>query len=331
MAKVKTDNKTTNLKMIDLFAGIGGIRLGFEKAFKDIETVFSCELDKNAAKTYNHNFKQDPTGDITKINEKEVPDFDVVVAGFPCQTFSIAGKRLGFEEARGTLFFDVARIIKEKKPSVVFLENVKGLTNHDKGKTLKVILATLEELGYSTQWKVLNSKDFGLPQKRERTYIVAFNKAKVKNHADFKFPAPSKTIPTVQDILQKNVELKHFLSKQYLKSLKAHKERHKNKGNGFGYEVIQDGGIANTIVVGGMGRERNLIVDKSKPTNNLNKEKDKNTENLRVMTVREWARLQGFPDDYNFPVADGPAYKQLGNSVAINVISAIAKEIKKVL
>lgn len=248
-----------------------------------------------------------------------------------CQAFSVAGKRKGFEEARGTLFFDVARIIKEKKPSVVFLENVKGLTNHDKGNTLKVILNTLEELGYAYFYKVLNSKDYGVPQKRERIYIVAFNKEKVKGYEDFQFPKKSSKKVKVEDILQENVELKHFVSKRYLKSLKAHKKRHQSKGNGFGYEVIPEDGIANTLVTGGMGRERNLVVDHSVPTNNLKKKKSKNKENLRVMTVREWARLQGLPDSFKFPVADGPAYKQLGNSVAVNVIHAIAKEIRKIL
>lgn len=320
-----------NLKMIDLFAGIGGIRLGFKKAFPEIKNVFSSEIDKNAILTYNENFKDIPSGDITKVNEKELPDFDILAGGFPCQSFSMAGKRLGFDDTRGTLFFDVARIIKEKQPKVVFLENVKGLVGHDKGQTFKVILSTLNELGYEVYWKVLNAKDYGLAQKRERIFMVGFNRKSVSNHADFKFPKENKNKKTIKDVLESNVELKHFVSKQYWKSLQAHKLRHQNKGNGFGYSIIDPNDIANTIVVGGMGRERNLVIDKSKPKNNLNKEKDINTENIRVMTIREWARLQGFPDSYKFPVSDSAAYKQLGNSVAVNVIEAIAKEIKKVI
>ena len=321
----------SKLRLVDLFSGIGGIRLGFEKAFKDTETLLSCEIDKNAAKTYEKNFKENPLGDVTKIKTEEIPDFDVVLAGFPCQAFSVAGKRLGFEEARGTMFFEVARLIKDKKPKVVFLENVKGLLSHDKGQTFVVIQNILKDLGYEVYYKVLNSKDFGVPQKRERVYIIAFNKELVPNYKDFKFPKASKKKVAIKDILEENVELKHFVSRQYMKSLKAHKKRHADKGNGFGYEVINPDSIANTIVVGGMGRERNLVKDLTKPTNKLEKDKVINKDKFRVMTVREWARLQGFPDSYKFPVADGPAYKQLGNSVTVSVIKAIALEIKKVI
>jgi DNA (cytosine-5)-methyltransferase 1 len=322
----------TNLKLIDLFSGIGGIRLGFERASnQQIQTVFSCEIDPKASLTYKENFNEDPIGDITKINAKKLPPFDVLVAGFPCQAFSIAGKRLGFEDTRGTLFFDVARIIKAHKPSVVFLENVKGLTNHNKGNTFKVILTTLEELGYSVHWKILNAKNFGLPQKRERIYIVAFNKKKVKNYSKFQFPELAKENISLDKILEKNVDIKCFISNRYWNTLKKHKERHAKKGNGFGYEIIPNDGIANTIVVGGMGRERNLIIDKTKPTNKLNIKKDINSEQVRSMTVREWARLQGYPDSFTFPVSNSSAYKQLGNSVAVNVIEAIAREIIKLM
>lgn len=324
-----SDNK--KLLMADLFTGIGGIRLGFKKAFKNIDTVFSCEIDKNACLTYQKNFKDNPLGDITEIDEKELPDFNILAAGFPCQAFSQAGKRKGFDEARGTLFFDVARIIDHKKPEVVFLENVKGLVSHDRGNTFKVIINTLQELGYFVYYQVLNAKDYGLPQKRERIYIVAFNKEKVKDYKGFKFPEKLNKKVSIERILDKNVELKYFVSQQYFNTLLAHKKRHSNKGNGFGFEVISPDSIANTIVVGGMGRERNLVVDKSKPTNKLNKIKKINKKNIRTMTPREWARLQGFPESFKFPVSDTQIYKQLGNSVAVNVIEAVAKEIKKFL
>lgn len=163
---------TKKYKAIDLFAGIGGIRLGFANAFKDnIEFVFSSEIDKYAQQTYTANFGETPHGDITKINEKDIPSHDILLAGFPCQAFSIAGKRLGFEDIRGTLFFEVARIIKYHKPKIVFLENVKGFVNHDNGNTFKVVKETLQDLGYKVYAKVLNAKDFGIPQNRERIYI----------------------------------------------------------------------------------------------------------------------------------------------------------------
>ena len=322
----------SGLNMIDLFAGIGGIRLGFDKASKgQIKTVFSCEIEPRACLTYKENFKDDPTGDITRVDEKMIPQFDILAGGFPCQAFSVAGKRLGFSDTRGTLFFDVARIIKEHQPSVVFLENVKGLISHDKGKTFKIILKTLKDLGYAVHWKILNAKDFGIPQKRARIYIVGFNVNKIKNHADFKFPEETDLKPTIDRVLDKHVDIRNFISKRYWNTLQKHKERHKNKGNGFGYEIIPKGGIANTIVVGGMGRERNLVIDKSSPTNLGNINKDINDDQVRTMTVREWARLQGYPDSFKFPVSNSAAYKQLGNSVVVKVIELIAEKILEVI
>lgn len=316
------------MKAIDLFCGIGGIRLGFSQHFP-LEVVLSSDIDTNAQKTYLENFKDLPTGDLTKINNASVPAHDLLMGGFPCQAFSLAGKKLGFDDTRGTLFFEVARIIKAKKPKVVFLENVKGLVSHDKGKTLKVILNTLRELNYDVHYKVLNASHFGLAQKRERIYIVAFNKDLVKNSATFKFPEPLNLKPKIGDILEKNVDLNYFVSAQYMKSLINHKARHAKKGNGFGYQVIAPTEVANTVLVGGMGKERNLVKDLSKPKKT--KDKKINTKHLRVMTEREWARLQGFPESFKFPCSKTATYKQLGNSVAVNVISAIAAEIKKVL
>ena len=159
-------------KFIDLFSGIGGFRLGFEK--KDFQCVYSSEINEHAREMYFENFGEFPAGDVTKINEKDIPEHDVLCAGFPCQPFSIAGDKKGFEDTRGTLFFDIIRILKEKKPKAVILENVKHFKNHDKGRTLQVILNSLKEIGYTTNWKVLNAKDFGIPQNRERTIIVGF-------------------------------------------------------------------------------------------------------------------------------------------------------------
>ena len=331
------------LKSIDLFAGIGGIRLGFERAFgKDIETVFVCEWDENAQKTYKANFNDDfaITGDITKIDEKDVPEFDICLAGFPCQAFSLAGKRQGFEDnykglCRGTLFLDVARICEYHKPKVIFCENVKGLVIHDKGRTLQIIKKTFSDLGYkvfTNDDKTLNSKDFGVPQNRERIYIVAFRNDIAP--AEFKFPQGTDNTKRIKDIIEKKpVPAKYYLSDVYLETLRKHKARHEAKGNGFGYEIRGMDDIAGAIVCGGMGRERNLIIDKRQtdliPTTHI--KGTINTEGVRKMTPREWARLQGFDDSFVLPLADTHLYKQMGNSVTVNVIEAIAREIRRVL
>jgi DNA (cytosine-5-)-methyltransferase len=322
-------------KSIDLFAGIGGIRLGFDKVFREnIETVFASELDEKAKETYRANFKDkfDINGDITKIKEIEIPEHDILLAGFPCQAFSLAGLKKGFEDARGTLFFDVARIAEYHKPKVVFCENVKNLVNHDRGKTFKVITRILENLGYKVYEKVLNSKNFGVPQNRERIYIVAFRED--IDSSDFSFPEKTDNNKVISDIMEeKEVSPKYYLSNVYLDSLMRHKQRHESKGNGFGYEIKKLNGIANTLVCGGMGRERNLIVDERLtdfiPVTHIKGEI--NRKYIRKMTPREWARLQGFPDSFKFVVADTHLYKQFGNSVTVSVIEEIAKNIKEVL
>lgn len=327
-------------KSIDLFAGIGGIRLGFERAFgENIETNFVCEWDLPAQKTYKANFDDnfEIAGDITQIKEKDIPSFDICLAGFPCQAFSMAGKHGGFEDnykgrCRGTLFQDVVRICEYHNPKVIFCENVKGLTIHDKGRTFKVIKGAFEEIGYTVYYKVLNSKDFGVPQNRERIYLVCFRNDIVSDN--FAFPIGSEANVCIKDIMDDApIPAKYYLSETYLETLKKHKERHKAAGNGFGYEIRNLDGIAGTIVCGGMGRERNLIVDAREhsmvPTTHIKGEINK--ENIRKMTPREWARLQGFPEDFVLPLADASLYKQFGNSVTVNVIEAIAEKIKEVL
>lgn len=325
---------------IDLFAGIGGIRKGFENAFrKDISTVFVSEWDENAQKTYRANFKDDfeIAGDITEIAEKDIPQFDICLAGFPCQAFSLAGKRMGFDDdykgmCRGTLFQDVVRICEYHKPKVIFCENVKGLAIHDRGRTYKVIKKSFEQIGYTVYEKVLNSKDFGVPQNRERIYIVAFRND-IESRS-FVFPIGDKKNTCIRDIMEeKPVSVKYYLSTTYLETLKKHKERHAAKGNGFGYEIRELGGTAGALVCGGMGRERNLIVDDRltdfTPVTHIKGEV--NRQGVRKMTPREWARLQGFPDDFKLELADTHLYKQFGNSVTVNVIEAIAREIRRVL
>jgi DNA (cytosine-5)-methyltransferase 1 len=316
---------------IDLCAGIGGIRLGFEQT-KRVDNIFSIEIDKYACKTYLENFNEDPYGDITLLNKSKIlklPNFDILCAGFPCQSFSIAGHKNGFSDTRGTLFFNIAQIIKEKRPKAFLLENVKGLTFHDRGKTLCTMLKILEEdLNYNVSWQVLNSKDFGVPQNRERIYIVGFNKP-----LDFDFPNSNKRTK-LKDIIDKNpVSSKYYISGTYLNTLIKHKQRHEGRGNGFGFDILNPEGISNAIVVGGMGKERNLIVDKRlkdlTPVTNLKGEINK--EYVRRLTPREWARLQGFPEKYKIPVSDTQAYKQFGNSVSVPVIKSIAKKIVKIL
>lgn len=313
---------------IDLFAGIGGFRIAFQNLGG--KCVFTSEIDNYAQKTYQENFGEIPHSDITLIKEKDIPDHDILCAGFPCQAFSIAGKRAGFNDTRGTLFFEVARIIKKKKPKAFFLENVKGLTNHDKGKTLETILNVLRnDLNYYVpEPQIMNAKNFGVPQNRERIYIVGFRKD--LNINEFEYPKPFEFQKTFADVKEENVPTtKYYLSTQYLQTLVNHKARHESKGNGFGYEIIQDNQIANAIVVGGMGRERNLVLD-NRITDFTPETKIKgevNREGIRRMTPREWARLQGFPDNFKIVVADAQAYKQLGNSVAVPAIQATGKKI----
>lgn len=327
-------------RSIDLFAGIGGIRMGFDRAFGDtIETVFVSEWDEFAQKTYRANFvdKFDISGDITKIDEKDIPPFDICLAGFPCQAFSIAGSKKGFNDnykgiTRGTLFLDVARICEYHKPKVIFCENVKGLTIHDKGRTFKVIIKTFESLGYTVYSKVLNSKNFGVPQNRERIYIVCFrNDIAPKS---FDFPSGNNSDTCIADILDSApIPTKYYLSDTYLRTLENHKARHEAKGNGFGYEIRDLSGQAGAVVCGGMGKERNLLIDHrphSKiPTTHI--KGNVNDKDIRKMTPREWARLQGFPDSFILPLADVHLYKQFGNSVTVNVIEAIAIKIREVL
>ncbi|MGE9516663.1 MAG: DNA cytosine methyltransferase [Solitalea-like symbiont of Acarus siro] len=321
-------------KFIDLFAGIGGFRLALQNLGG--KCVFTSEWDNEAKRTYKANFGEIPFGDITnKKIKRYIPDgFDVLCAGFPCQAFSIAGKRGGFEDTRGTLFFDVAEIIKKKQPKAIFLENVKGLINHNGGKTLSTILNVLRnDLCYFIpEPKIINAKDFGVPQNRERIFIVGFHPS--TSVSKFDYPKPINKKVVFADVKEENVvATKYYLSTRYLETLENHRARHENKGNGFGYQVIQDNEIANAVVCGGMGRERNLVFDDRItdfiPTTKIKGEVNRN--GIRKMTPREWARLQGFPDTFVIPVADTSAYKQFGNSVAVPAIQATANELLRLI
>lgn len=301
-----------DLKFIDLFAGIGGIRIGFEKHFG--KCVFSSEWDKFAQITYQENFGHKPAGDITKIHETLIPKFDILLAGFPCQPFSNAGLKKGFEDSRGTLFFDIARIAKYHKPKVIFLENVKGFKNHNKGDTFNTVKLILEEMGYKIFHQVLNARDFGVPQNRERIYIVAF-----LDDVDFSFPKPQNLNVKVGDILEKEVEEKYTISDKLWEGHQRRKIEHKSKGNGFGYSLFDNNSNYTSTISARYYKDGSEIL-----INQIGK-------NPRKVTPREAARLQGFPENFKIPVSDNQAYKQFGNSVCVLVIDAIANSIKESL
>lgn len=301
-----------NFKFIDLFAGIGGIRLGFESVGGTC--VFSSEWDEKACDTYEANFGERPAGDITKIAASEIPDFDILLGGFPCQAFSIIGKKLGFaDETRGTLFFEIERILKEKKPKAFMLENVRNLTAHDNGRTLKVIVEHLEALGYTVHWKVLNALDYGVPQKRERIIIVGF-----AENIPFSFPEPirKEERKTLNDILEKKVDKKYFVRDEIRTS---RLERLKDKD--YPKPYISHENIAGSITPhpyssalrAGASANYILINDERRPTE------------------RELLRIQGFPDDYKVVVSYTQIRQQAGNSVAVPVIKAVATEMLKSL
>jgi DNA (cytosine-5)-methyltransferase 1 len=333
------NNKFT---FIDLFAGIGGFRMAMQNLGG--KCVYSSEWDEQAQKTYFANYGEIPFGDITKEYTKSfIPDdFDILCAGFPCQAFSLAGKKRGFNETRGTLFFDVAEILRRKQPKGIFLENVKGLKIHDHGKTFEVIKNTLAEVGYviAEDPVVVNAMDFGVPQHRERVYIIGVRKDIAErlnitqDTVQNSYPEPTDKSKRFIDVKEENeVSVKYYLSTQYVQTLINHKARHAAKGNGFGYEIIRDDQVANAIVVGGMGRERNLVIDNRltdfTPITHI--KGVVNRDGIRRMTPREWARLQGYPDNFIIPVADASAYKQFGNSVAVPAIQATAEKLLELL
>jgi len=312
LKKISPPRDISSFKLIDLFAGIGGIRLGFKPFFS--ECVFTSEWDKFSKITYAENFSDIPAGDITQVDEKAIPKFDILLAGFPCQPFSNAGLNKGFDDARGTLFFDIARIIKYHKPRVVFLENVKGFKNHDKGNTFTVVKQTLESFGYTVYAEVLNAKDFGVPQNRERIYIIAF-----LDQVTFTFPKPPKIPVKLGDILESTPAEKYTISDKLWSGHQRRKQEHKRKGNGFGYCLFNaESSYTSTISARYYKDGSEILIAQE-------------NKNPRKLTPREAARLQGFPDSFVIPVSDTQAYRQFGNSVSVPVISALAEAIYKAL
>lgn len=328
---ITTDkNSLQNYNFIDLFAGIGGFHLALEST--GANCVFASEWDKFASETYEQNFHLKPFGDITKINEKDIPKHDILCGGFPCQAFSVSGKQKGFEDTRGTLFFDIARIVNYHKPKVLFLENVKNLAKHDDGKTLKTIIKTLEQLEYSVNTKVLNSSNFGLPQNRERVYFVAFHNS--LNSKTFNFPIPPNNPVCLEDILENDPKNAKIIERNDIEIYKNYSVTNSlfaeiellnkpiqigkvNKG-GQGERIYHTLGHAITLSAygGGAGSKTGLYLVNGK---------------IRKLSPRECARVQGFPDDFILNSSDIQSYKQFGNSVSVNVLQHILIEISKVL
>lgn len=306
------------IRVIDLFAGIGGIRRGFEQASNQkIKCVFTSEWDKYAVETYKANYPNEEVfGDITKVDVSDIPDHDILLAGFPCQPFSQAGLKMGFDDTRGTLFFDIERIILAKKPKAFLLENVKRLRTHDKGRTLKIITQRLKDAGYNNlKIDVLRARDFGLPQNRERIFIVGFLDDKVS----FNFPKPTDIETRVGDILETQVPDKYTISDKLWAGHQRRKRENKLKGKGFGYSMVHENSAYTNTISARYYKDGSEILIQQK------------NKNPRKVTPREAARLQGFPESFKIQVSDVQAYKQFGNSVPVNTIEAVAREMLKAL
>lgn len=310
--------KNPRFKFIDLFAGIGGIRLAYQNLGGNC--VFTSEWDSYSKKTYEANFGEVPFGDITEINETEIPDHDILLGGFPCQPFSIAGvskknalgRKHGFlDETQGTLFFDIARIIKHKRPKTFMLENVKNLISHDKGNTFNIIQNTLKELNYTIYYKVLDGKHF-VPQHRERIIIVGFDNEYFEGKETFKFPEMSGAKFALKDILLPEVDSKYTLSDKLWNYLQEYARKHKAKGNGFGFGLADLNGISRTMSARYYKDGAEILIPQE-------------GKNPRRLIPRECARLQGFPDTFIIPVSDNQAYKQFGNSVVSPLIQAVGE------
>ena len=350
-APFRDENNNPKFRFIDLFAGIGGIRLPFQQLGG--ECVFSSEWDKFAQRTYAANYGEVPSGDITQIIASDIPDHDILMGGFPCQSFSQAGLKKGFEDTRGTMFFEIQRILGEKRPKVFLLENVKQLRGHDKGRTLQTILNILtgesdlplddvpmsadarealgKKLNYWVDYKVLRAADFGIPQNRERIFIIGFDRDYFGENIDFnkifKWPEPTNQPTKVGDILESQeildtLEDKYTISDKLWAGHLRRKAEHGIKGNGFGYSLFnRESSYTNTISARYYKDGSEVLIDQS----HLGK-------NPRKLTPRECARLQGFPDDFIVDaVSQGQIYKQFGNSVCVKVIQAVAKQIVTVL
>ena len=313
------NQEKASFTFIDLFAGIGGMRLAFESAGG--RCVYSNEWNKYSQQTYFANFGEQPEGDITKVDENSIPDHDVLVAGFPCQPFSIAGvskknslgRETGFQDkTQGTLFFDVCRILKAKRPKAFLLENVKNLKSHDKGRTFKIIMESLNELKYDVYTAILDGQNY-VPQHRERILIVGFDKERYGESLPFSFDInPKNPKPLMKDILEKSADDKYTLSDKLWLYLQNYAAKHKAAGNGFGYGIAERNGISRTLSARYYKDGSEILIEQK-------------GKNPRRLTPRECARLQGFSDDFKIVVSDTQAYKQFGNSVVVPLVADVAK------
>lgn len=312
--------QNSQFTFIDLFAGIGGFRMALQGLGG--KCVFTSEWNHFSQKTYEANFGEVPFGDITQIDEKNIPDHDILVAGFPCQPFSIAGvskknalgRQHGFkDETQGTLFFDIVRILEKKKPKTFLLENVKNLVSHDKGKTFLVISEALKELGYSIHSKVLDGKYY-VPQHRERIIIVGFRKDIFEGKEEFEFPEQKEVTNALEDILDIEIDPKYTLSDKLWVYLQNYAAKHKAKGNGFGFGLADLEGVSRTLSARYYKDGSEILISQD-------------GKNPRRLTPRECARLQGYPDTYKIPVSDNQAYKQFGNSVVVPLMKAVGEKI----
>ena len=319
MARKNKKRASTKFTFIDLFAGIGGMRLAYEAAGG--ECVYSNEWNKFCQQTYMANFGEYPDGDITQVDAEDIPEHDILVAGFPCQPFSIAGvskknslgRATGFaDKTQGTLFFDICRILKAKRPKAFMLENVKNLCSHDRGRTFKVITEALDELDYEIFYRVIDGQSF-VPQHRERIIIVGFDKRRYGDKLDFQFDiAAREPKAMMRDILETDVNEKYTLSDKLWLYLQNYAAKHKAAGNGFGYGIAPLDGVARTLSARYYKDGSEILIEQP-------------GKNPRKLTPRECARLQGFPDSFIIPVSDTQAYRQFGNSVVVPLIENVAK------
>ena len=316
-------------KFIDLFAGIGGFRLGFES--EGYKCVFSSEIDEHAKEVYKLNFGETPYGDITKIDENQIPNHDVLLAGFPCQPFSIAGEKKGFCDTRGTMFFEIERVLKAKKPKVVVLENVKHFKNHDKGRTLKTVIYSLENLGYTVSWQVLNAKDFGVAQNRERTIIIAS-----LNGIKFDFSKLKKEKPIyIKDILEDNGDFEYLDKNEYTLIDNPKVQKSGLIFVGYRNKNIRIKGVReNTIHLSRVHKQPNRIYDSNGTHPTLSSQESSgryfiyHKGKVRKLTLKECFRLMGFPDDFKLIGSKAKLYNRIGNSIAVPLVKTLAKEIK---
>ena len=323
MKRKQREIRNSHFTFIDLFAGIGGMRVAFERVGG--HCVYSSEWNKYSQQTYFANFGEQPEGDITQVDASAIPNHDILVAGFPCQPFSIAGvskknslgRATGFEDkTQGTLFFDVCRILREKRPKAFMLENVKNLRSHDKGRTYQVILESLKELNYKVFDDILDGQIY-VPQHRERILIVGFDQERYGEKIDFKFILePNKKRPVIKDILEQDVDDKYTLSDKLWTYLQNYAAKHKAAGNGFGYGIAPPDGISRTISARYYKDGSEILIEQE-------------GRNPRRLTPSECARLQGFPDSFRIPVSDTQAYKQFGNSVVVPLMERVAELVVK--